>query len=1054
MPEQNQRWAFPGLHYFEDRAFDRALFFGRDTEIKQLTERIIAEDLTVLFGKSGDGKTSLINAGLKPKLRELGYLPVRARLFNLPKEKTPIDALYQAITDEAQENQVALPISWQHKTLWETFFALQPTTENGLKPVVLILDQFEELFTLMAGRPQAQEDFIAQLADLARGRLPEPVRENYRAQLSGLPPGSEEARKFEQLLFGAAAPTVRLVLSLREDYLAFLNNLGKRIPKVFASRFRLSSLSIAQAREAIANPPQQEVLADQKFRIDEDAITAVLKFLTVQSSSSGVSEETVGPPQLQVLLSQLEKQMRDQGRDRITVADLGGEKGMRQLLSRYYRGILAQFPRMRVGPGPKRLSGLGFVRRLLPVHSPRFAVRCLCEERLITAGGNRNSRHEDEIIREIGVVKEDLEKLVDSRLVRREPRLQESFYELSHDSLVPSLQAAGGLRKAWMTSLKFAAIAVVIFVAINWGWPYVTGIFEINRLQTEMEAVKSGQASAEYFRVRLRQAQFTAKIDSMRLADIHDEFDGWRKKSLQDAFFQADLARADTLLKMFRDEYPRAEETLSTLSDTLRERKIRWVAQRYFDIVLLSSAATPDEETFTKANNLLDSAYTVFQGNISITELQKDLAKRRGAFDEVAKLNREIEVKKEVARKELSGAIQIREPQSMIVKGDSTGDESQFEIVLQPNAILQSASVMLNDREMYFKSILGRERFRAGMITIPAGADQVTVRIKVISKEGIENVQAFTFTADRQPPRLRTKKILYRDNEKESWKDMPEGEWRGKFWRIEVKTSESLQNASAKISLVYDLIMMPPFISKELSFVGVLSSDKREVAFEDRSDEFKIARSINFDIELQDLVGWQSTINLGEWQGAKAQETQVAQQIEKTSQPVVLRLRSTPDENLTTEEVRNMLKKYDFYCRGGLPWSNPEGKGIANDFVLQREGKVVLDRATGLMWQQSASWGGMSFENAHRYVDELNRRGLAGFSNWRLPTLDEAMSLMETAKQGDLFIDEKFDPTKTWIWTSDRFNTNTVWVASFGNGGCDFSNVTSQSYFRAVRSGQ
>jgi hypothetical protein len=179
--DRSQHWAFPGLHYFKDDPVDRALFFGREKEIQRLTERIIAEDLTVLFGKSGDGKTSLINAGLKWAFRELGSLPVRARIFNLP-EQTPLAVLYQAIADEAKLNEVTLPPNWQRETLWESFLALRPTEENRLKPIVLILDQFEELFTLMAGRGQEQEDFIAQFADLVRafaGNVRESIAANW-----------------------------------------------------------------------------------------------------------------------------------------------------------------------------------------------------------------------------------------------------------------------------------------------------------------------------------------------------------------------------------------------------------------------------------------------------------------------------------------------------------------------------------------------------------------------------------------------------------------------------------------------------------------------------------------------------------------------------------------------------------------------------------------------------------------------------------------------------------------------------------------------------------
>jgi len=258
--------------------------------------------------------------------------------------------------------------------------------------------------------------------------MPEEVRGKVRSQLSKLKSGSQEALQLERFLYGSTSPLVTILISLREDYLAFLDNLGKRIPKVYHSRYRLPSLAIAQARQAILNPPQKDVLGGRKFRIDAEAGEAIIKFLAVQSSASGITEDRVGPPQLQVLCRQLEEQMRQNGKHSIELDDLGGDKGMRKLLSRFYRDITAKFRLLRLGSGPRRLKGLfGLLRRLQPLHSPRLAVRQLCEDRLITAGGNRNSRHEDEIIREVGVSKADLQQLVDSRLLCRETRLQEFF---------------------------------------------------------------------------------------------------------------------------------------------------------------------------------------------------------------------------------------------------------------------------------------------------------------------------------------------------------------------------------------------------------------------------------------------------------------------------------------------------------------------------------------------------------------------------------------------------------------------------------------------------
>lgn len=174
-----------------------------------------------------------------------------------------------------------------------------------------------------------------------------------------------------------------------------------------------------------------------------------------------------------------------------------------------------------------------------------------------------------------------------------------------------------------------------------------------------------------------------------------------------------------------------------------------------------------------------------------------------------------------------------------------------------------------------------------------------------------------------------------------------------------------------------------------------------------------------------------------------------------------LQLRAQPKDTLSGEAVKAMLKQYDFYCAErdwSKDWSNPQGKGTNHRYELQQQGKVVIDRATGLMWQQSGSPKSMPYENAKAYVTQLNKEDFAGFNNWRLPTLEEAMSLMDPKElNGNLYIDPKFNKTQSWIWTANTYSARRAWSVNFGNGYCgphdiginDFGYVT---YVRAVRS--
>ncbi len=107
---------------------------------------------------------------------------------------------------------------------------------------------------------------------------------------------------------------------------------------------------------------------------------------------------------------------------------------------------------------------------------------------------------------------------------------------------------------------------------------------------------------------------------------------------------------------------------------------------------------------------------------------------------------------------------------------------------------------------------------------------------------------------------------------------------------------------------------------------------------------------------------------------------------------------------------------------------------------------------TGLTWQQSGSEDQMTYEKAKSYIAGLTQSNFGGYNDWRLPTLEEAMSLMEREKQyGDLYIDPAFDRKQGWIWTVDTEGTTVAWVVNFAYGICLSRSVDDSRYVRAVR---
>jgi len=166
--------------------------------------------------------------------------------------------------------------------------------------------------------------------------------------------------------------------------------------------------------------------------------------------------------------------------------------------------------------------------------------------------------------------------------------------------------------------------------------------------------------------------------------------------------------------------------------------------------------------------------------------------------------------------------------------------------------------------------------------------------------------------------------------------------------------------------------------------------------------------------------------------------------------PALIQLRATPINPLPEEAVQQMLREKNFYNR----YWNASGKGVNHQYesVERNDANLVIDHATGLTWQQSGSENRMNFEEAADYVRQLQAENYGGYADWRLPTLEEAMSLMETEKSGDLHIDAKFDAKQSWIWTADISSAGRAWFVSFSFGSCARRDIDGDNYVRAVRS--
>lgn len=161
------------------------------------------------------------------------------------------------------------------------------------------------------------------------------------------------------------------------------------------------------------------------------------------------------------------------------------------------------------------------------------------------------------------------------------------------------------------------------------------------------------------------------------------------------------------------------------------------------------------------------------------------------------------------------------------------------------------------------------------------------------------------------------------------------------------------------------------------------------------------------------------------------------------------KLRLEPCHSLSKTEVIKLIKEKGFFDSN---WNKNSSYKNKYELKLFSSAPVVIDTAAGLMWHPAGSPGFMSLEKAKEWLRELNESGYAGFSDWRLPTLEEAASLLQKRKnKSSFYIDPGFSREQQCIYTGDGTEDNRVWLVDFkeGNVYLDFPNY---GYIRPLRS--
>lgn len=222
----------------------RYKFCGRSKAINEIFYKIENNTITTLYGKSGIGKTSILQAGLFPKLKADGYFPIIIRLSTEDDGKsyaqTIVEHLYKLIGgQEDKELNESYPDSSSNTFLRNLLSEIGCSTE--VYPII-VLDQFEELFYKDKSKLHTLLKQIYALVD-----------DSYSADEST----------------SDAYANCRIVLSLREDDLFHLEDCidTLRLYEIKFNRHRLLELGEGDAREVILEPGNGIIDDDSKEEI-------------------------------------------------------------------------------------------------------------------------------------------------------------------------------------------------------------------------------------------------------------------------------------------------------------------------------------------------------------------------------------------------------------------------------------------------------------------------------------------------------------------------------------------------------------------------------------------------------------------------------------------------------------------------------------------------------------------------------------------------------------------------------------------------------------------
>jgi WD40 repeat protein len=380
---------------------DALRFYGRNDEATELFSLTRAHSVVLFYSQSGAGKTSLINAGVIPKLKKerIEVFPVARIGVKLPREVnlTSIENVFVFNTllslegEKKKRDFDQLGKMSLSDYLKEEVSNGQPKYSYPLR--VLIFDQFEELFTTFPEHWSQRDGFFISIS---------------------------EALEHDPLL--------RIVFAMREEYVAELEPFAPMLPLRFQKRFRLERLRKQAAKKAVEGPlesTERSYARNVAEGLVNNLLQQQIKYFDGTRATPG---EFVEPVQLQIVCRSLWEDLPETVKviDQRAISQFGDVDAA---LAKYYSKCLAKIA--------------------AKTEANEAALRIWFQQSLITPVNTRATAYVDEGSTE-GLSPATLAMLEEQRLIRPELRGGAKWYELTHDRFIEPIRRSN---KEWFDSL-------------------------------------------------------------------------------------------------------------------------------------------------------------------------------------------------------------------------------------------------------------------------------------------------------------------------------------------------------------------------------------------------------------------------------------------------------------------------------------------------------------------------------------------------------------------------------------------------------------------------